>query len=907
MPINTVNYIQRDYVPRVDLQTLGNTYNTLEQGHQQAIKTASDLEVTLANLDLNEKEAGWRQNKLNQIRQTVADNTLYGNSYSALDDLVKQQGDIMSDGGTIGRIKAQKAYKENLARIDAAAIPEGMKQMFREENPYHYEDGPINPVSGRVLEGKEWTPNTRPVNTIDRYAFMTQVLKNVAAESGKGESVMFLDANGKPTPDYRQSATGEIFKQVGTKWERLPKDKIKRAINAARQMVAGAEDSFRQDYRYEEWKYDKEVEKAKQTGGDDTPYVEGFTDKDGNKLSYESWLDKQFDSFANAASYNHVYTDVSYGSALQSYRAAQNAGKKGLGTGQSSIDDMIARGVLGGGNVGSITVEKSNYATAVDAKTAANRQGLNIVRKYFGNSAFKGADSLTDIIINSKLSNGAYGPNIAVNNILKRLGNRITKEDAIALRQAFNGYTRANAQVTKMINAAGKNKDALAFSSEINNQRYSTGNKYGKEIVDRLNHMVSNGEYIYTLGANVANSIKQYYKVDNLNQVPGLIVGNDGDGNITVTFNPQNRNLLPKFASYAKKADDANNKTNWGNWITKTFGGLTEDSYTITTRGGAKNYHTSNLGPISFNLSPGDADDYSLSLAKAYDKGFKAASNAEIKGGISKGEIQMFSTDAGSIGEIYLRENGAQLGYTPNEIRSLIDDANGRVKLQLAQGNFASGQMFTLNNVGKFEKDISKAQDYTDLIQYMARNYPDKLKTSYMLAQGNLENMPNNGYLVSFDVPTNDDDEAIKNYKGKHMQIYVGGTMNEGYNYEPSLNPTHIADNNFQIAKSTRTDVTNIGYNDYLGDTRIVNKGLGKYSIGFLGHNKIIPENQAINYNRNMEMLVRLKEDFWSGTYDNPTLLDNTIDALAIEIASNTGNNLEQTNNAIRRYLYNPM
>lgn len=902
MPINTVNYIQRGYVPRVDLQTLGNTYNTLEQGHQQAIKTASDLEITLANLVLNEKEAGWRQNKLNQIRQTVANNTLYGNSYAALDDLVKQQGDIMSDGGTIGRIKAQQAYKENLARIDAAAIPEGMKQMFREENPYHYEDGPIDPVSGKVLEGKEWTPNTTPVNTVDRYAFMSQVLKNVAAESGSGESVMFLDANNKPTPDYRKSATGEIFKKVGAKWERLPKEKIKRAINAARQMVAGAEDSFRQDYRYEEYKYNKEVAKAEQDGGDTTPYIEGFTDKDGNKLSYESWLDKQFDSFANAASYNHVYTDVSYGSALQSHRAAQNSRKGGAGSGGgSSIDDMIERGVLGGGNVGSMVVEKSNYAAAVDTKTAANRQGLNIVRKYLGSRAFNGADSLTDIIRNSKLSNGAYGPNIAVNNILKQLGNRITKEDAIALRQAFNGYTKANAQVTKLVNGAGKDRDALLFSGEINNQRYSTNNKYGKKITGMLNNMISNGTYTYTLGANVANSIKQYYKVDNLNQVPGLIVGNDADGNITVTFTPQNRNLLPKFASYAKKADDVNNKTNWGNWVKKKFGFITEDSYTVNVSGGASNIGNARGG---MTHTFGDA---SVDLAKAYDNGVKAASQAEIKGGISKGEIQMFSTDAGSIGEIFYRDKGAELGLTPSQINTEIDKANERVKTQLAQGNFSSGQMYIVDSAGRFQKDVSKMQDYTELIQYMANNKRKNLNVTYMTAQGNLGDMPNNGYYLTFDVPNDDTNEVAKRYKGKHMKIYIGGTMNEGYGYEPSLNATHIADNNFQVSKSTRTDIENLGYNSNLGDTRIVNRGAGKYSIGFLGHNKIITENQAINYNRNMELLRQMKEDLWSGAYDNPTLLDNSINALAVEISRNTGNNLEQTNNAIRRYLSDPM
>ena len=299
--------------------------------------------------------------------------------------------------------------------------------------------------------------------------------------------------------------------------------------------------------------------------------------------------------------------------------------------------------------------------------------------------------------------------------------------------------------------------------------------------------------------------------------------------------------------------------------------------------------------------------DASVDLAKAYDKGVEAASKAELKGGISKGEIQMFSTDAGSIGEIFYRDKGAELGLTPSQINTEIDNANDRVKTQLAQGNFSSGQMYIVDSAGRFQKDVSKMQDYTELIQYMANNKRNNLNVTYMTAQGNLGSMPNNGYYLTFDVPDNTDNEVAKKYKGKHMKIYIGGTMNEGYNYEPSLNATHIADNNFQVAKSTRTDIENLGYNNNLGDTRIINKGAGKYSIGFLGHNKVVTENQAISYNRNMELLRQMKEDLWSGAYDNATLLDNSINALAAEIARNTGNNLEQTNNAIRRYLSNPM
>ena len=90
-------YSTRDYVPSVDLSTLGKTFDTLEQGHKEAVKAASDLEVAMANLDLNEAESEWRQQKINEIKQTVADNTIYGNSYAALDDITKQTGDIASD------------------------------------------------------------------------------------------------------------------------------------------------------------------------------------------------------------------------------------------------------------------------------------------------------------------------------------------------------------------------------------------------------------------------------------------------------------------------------------------------------------------------------------------------------------------------------------------------------------------------------------------------------------------------------------------------------------------------------------------------------------------------------------------------------------------------------------------
>ena len=51
--MNTFQYQSRNYTPRVDLTTLGKSIDTLEQGHKEAIKTASALETAIAKMTYN--------------------------------------------------------------------------------------------------------------------------------------------------------------------------------------------------------------------------------------------------------------------------------------------------------------------------------------------------------------------------------------------------------------------------------------------------------------------------------------------------------------------------------------------------------------------------------------------------------------------------------------------------------------------------------------------------------------------------------------------------------------------------------------------------------------------------------------------------------------------------------------
>ena len=106
MPINFYTPTFRQQVNPIDLNVLARTYNTLEQGHQQAIQTKTQIDAQLAQLDLNEAEDAWRQEQLNKVRNALTENMQYGNAYSSLDDIVGTYGDITSSPGMFGLVRA---------------------------------------------------------------------------------------------------------------------------------------------------------------------------------------------------------------------------------------------------------------------------------------------------------------------------------------------------------------------------------------------------------------------------------------------------------------------------------------------------------------------------------------------------------------------------------------------------------------------------------------------------------------------------------------------------------------------------------------------------------------------------------------------------------------------------------
>lgn len=363
MLINFYTPTFRQQVNPIDLNVLARTYNTLEQGHQQAIQTKSQIDAQLAQLDLNEAENAWRQEQLNKVHNALTENMQYGNAYSSLDDIVGTYGDITSSPGMIGRLRAQQDYKAYMDNLDKRTdLSEDYKNYYRTVNKYNYQD--ITDKNGNVIGGSKWTPIDKEVSEIPMNQILNQALQWAAKEQGGGSQTRWLDANGKVTDDITKSVTGEIYSHTKGDWQRLSKAKLAEAVKAVIENTPGAKASLEQDYKIAKWKYD-------QNGSNPD-----ITDKNGILLTPEQYLAKRIDPFYNAATFYNQSSNTTYGKAWKAQLAlAKQAGLGSTNQRKQAIDNLTYKGT---------PVRIDNFMPAqAQAEITSNRQSIaGLLSKY---------------------------------------------------------------------------------------------------------------------------------------------------------------------------------------------------------------------------------------------------------------------------------------------------------------------------------------------------------------------------------------------------------------------------------------------------------------------------------------------------------------------------------------------
>lgn len=532
--MKSFNYINTEYVPTVDLNTLGNTFNTLEQGHKEAIKTASNLQAEMAKLDLNEAENEWRQQKISEIQQTIDDNTIFGNSAAALDDIIIKAGNLASDAGMIGRLQAQKDYTEFKDKIiKDETLPEDYKEYYLENNPYYYRDI-IDEKTGKVISGTKWSPNISPTTVVDLSSLITKGLQWAAKESGSYNQVRWLDKNGNVTTNPNEAFDGEYYDDTTYSFKKLDRDKIEAGIRAAIESTPGAKESLQQDYDVALWKHKKAVNA---TNGEYN-IISDVTDNNGITLTPDQYLNKRISPALYAAEYYNTTRKTTYGDGLKTYKAAEQAAE--IAKYNTETNEDYFKKIGAASDTKPITIKYNATSELMGKKQNIQNDLYNLFKTATGRD------------INVDMTNASTdGWKNSLNRAYLILRNNGATEQQLIdfkiksneLIREYNETTMNYDMLTRDLN--DNDKELADYISRMQNGgNFNPNNQYDNVLLKHIEHIYGDtGEYYDVSFSNI----------DQYNQLVKILNGNDNKDNlINIGFTTGRKEVNGESVNYIR-------------------------------------------------------------------------------------------------------------------------------------------------------------------------------------------------------------------------------------------------------------------------------------------------------------------------------------------------------------------
>ena len=317
MPETLNNYVlqERPIVPGLDLGIAQNTLATITAGNKEALQQQNALRTAIAEMDLNEAEDGFRQQLYDDITKTVEDNSIEGNAYYALDDIIKKQGDIASNPALLGRLRAQQEYKKFNAEIDTRRLNGDINQdtadWAKAMNPYKYQDK-VDTTTGKVIGGTEWKPTITPVKDIDFNDVFDAITKELKPETGGWSGTnAFLYDDGTKGSKFIDGKTVGVLSDSSSEYIKLTPERIQNAIQNAFQNNPQLAAQAKQSWEVLRWK----AKNDKISVNDENPEYNGaggIFNEDGSTKSYEQYLTDMVDGYARTHQYHNKTSKTTY-------------------------------------------------------------------------------------------------------------------------------------------------------------------------------------------------------------------------------------------------------------------------------------------------------------------------------------------------------------------------------------------------------------------------------------------------------------------------------------------------------------------------------------------------------------------------------------------------------------------
>lgn len=570
--------------PSYDLSVVTDAYDTLEQNHLKAVEASSALQSAVAQLDLDESEEPFRQNLINEINQTIDDNTVNGFKGYALDDIIAKQGNIMSNPALLGRLKANKAHKEYINFIKQRTdINQDIKDKAIEENSYSYTD--TFDSNGKIIGGTEWTPNTTPVRQIDQAEVMQKVLQIVKAEKGNYNTTTFINSDGTISKEWKPGVSLGVLNTITGQYEKLTEAKIQEGIDAVFKANPEYLASLTQDWETAKWKYEKT--------GIDT----GVINSDGTTMSLEEYKNSIYSPFKKASAYNYKVQQIDYNNtSIQAYNAflankaaAEEKAKKEAAEKNKEPYTMGSRLISPSYNVKVKNTVPTLSEAALNNATNKVRQSLLTLNDLKDYKIDVSAVTLADLDkTRAALTMGGV-PEDEVNSLMSKIirVSQINADNYIYADDLANNNDNKTNEARDIINS-------IDLGYPLNKDKYPN-NSYGKKIVEELGQTVDDifaiHDTVYdahsrrTVVTNSTPIDNIYYKINNANNLNYFLAPIGGKevainlgfdiktigGSTYIGIDKSNRHLLNKFV------DGYNNIINNNGSKYKLIGGNFKD------------------------------------------------------------------------------------------------------------------------------------------------------------------------------------------------------------------------------------------------------------------------------------------------------------------------------------------
>lgn len=552
------------YVPRLDLQTVGRSLDTMEQNHLKTIELEGELEAEVNAMELDESENAYKAGLIDNIKASVDSATINGYSGNALSNIIKEKGNIYNNPLLLGKIKANAAHKQYIADTQARTdITQDTKDMFIENNPYDQyakyidETNPdFDPSKYKEAGTYTWQAKTTAVRDVPITEILTEGFKFASPEISNWDTIIYQNSDGSTSSTIGPNTIGYI--DSSGRITKLSKEKlldgVKAVINGNQEYRASLNQAFEvQKWKLKNGRIPKEAYEAGVVPG---------VDKSGAPTSLDEYIKASIDPFLRAKMYEYKEINKKY----NPFTAKQIASLSGsYGNGNSSL--------LGYANGNGRNVAGNNISIRDDQFLTDNLVGTiklaGDVRNRLITPVEEGGFGISNTDLG--LSNDSIGIpadyKIVENAVMKSRGakdvNELSDADKQFLNQTKSDYLLYAATIDDYNNATSGNDAGAAWRfitpliehGQDISQFATSKNPYVKQVVNARNRAIANAFYDQTTHKMVDSIRMSYDNQDDLNAALAKFGGIDSavalgfkvSGN-DIILNYEDRRLIENFA-----------------------------------------------------------------------------------------------------------------------------------------------------------------------------------------------------------------------------------------------------------------------------------------------------------------------------------------------------------------------